>query len=98
MIEFYASDYLANSMLYHSYRQKFLDVTVGPESSPQLQGLLLTSCGPAGFCLGEFLGTLGEQFPDRQVEIEFFAKKVGYLIYDPNYLTHLFSGSTNCVH
>ncbi|KAK6042158.1 hypothetical protein COOONC_20338, partial [Cooperia oncophora] len=36
MIEFYASDYLANSMLYHVYRQHLLDVIVGPESSPQL--------------------------------------------------------------
>ncbi|EGT57813.1 hypothetical protein CAEBREN_16721 [Caenorhabditis brenneri] len=84
MIEFYASDYLANSMLYHSYRQKFLDVTVGPESSPQLQGLLVTTCGPAGFCLGEFLGTLGEQFPDRQVEIEFFAKKAPLIVFIDN--------------
>ncbi|CAI2350038.1 unnamed protein product [Caenorhabditis sp. 36 PRJEB53466] len=84
MIEFYASDYLANSMLYHSYRQKFLDVTIGPESSPQLQSLLVTTCGPAGFCLGEFLGTLGEQFPDRQIEIEFFAKKAPLIVFIDN--------------
>ncbi|CAD6193537.1 unnamed protein product [Caenorhabditis auriculariae] len=84
MVEFYASDYLANSMLYHAYRQKFLDVIVGPESSPQLKDLLLTSCGAAGFCIGEFLGTLGEQYPDRQVEVVFTARKAPLIVFIEN--------------
>lgn len=37
MIEFYASDYLANSMLYHAYKQKYMDLIIGPESSVTLQ-------------------------------------------------------------
>lgn len=84
MVEFYANDYLANSMLYHAYKQKFLDVVVGPESSPQLKDLLVTSCGVAGFCLGEFLGTLGEQYPDRQVEIAFAARKAPLIVFIEN--------------
>ncbi|KIH43414.1 hypothetical protein ANCDUO_26579, partial [Ancylostoma duodenale] len=37
MVEFYATDYIANSMLYHAYKQHLMDVIVGPESSPQLK-------------------------------------------------------------
>ncbi|CAB3406916.1 unnamed protein product [Caenorhabditis bovis] len=95
MVEFYASDYLANSMLYHSYRQKFLDITIGPESSPQLAGILVTSCGFAGFCLGEFLGTLGEQFPDRQVEIAFTAKKAPLIVFIENRARFRLHGGLN---
>ncbi|CAI5447728.1 unnamed protein product [Caenorhabditis angaria] len=95
MVEFYASDYLANSMLYHSYRQKFLDVTIGPESSVQLQSLLVTTCGPAGFCLGEFLGTLGEQYPNRQVEIEFRAKKSPLIVFIENRARFRLHGGLN---
>uniref|UniRef100_A0A915D4P1 Lipid-binding serum glycoprotein C-terminal domain-containing protein n=1 Tax=Ditylenchus dipsaci TaxID=166011 RepID=A0A915D4P1_9BILA len=54
MAEFFGTDYIANSMLYHAYRQHYMDVTVGPESSPQLKDVLQTSC-PSGFCIGEFL-------------------------------------------
>jgi hypothetical protein len=39
MVEFFGTDYIANSMLYHAYRQRYMDVIVGPESSPQLKGL-----------------------------------------------------------
>lgn len=37
MIEFYATDYIANSMLYHAYRQRLLDLVIGPESTPALK-------------------------------------------------------------
>uniref|UniRef100_A0AC34PW93 Lipopolysaccharide-binding protein n=1 Tax=Panagrolaimus sp. JU765 TaxID=591449 RepID=A0AC34PW93_9BILA len=83
MVEFYGTDYIANSMLYHAFRQKYMDVTVGPESSPQLKDLLQTSC-PTGFCLGEYLGALGEQFPNRQVEIRFTAKKAPVMVFVEN--------------
>ena len=75
MAEFFATDYLANSMLYHAFLQKYMDVTVGPESSAQLKGILQTTC-PSGFCIGEFLGSFGAQYPNRQVEISFSARKV----------------------
>lgn len=39
MVEFFGTDYIANSMLYHAYRQRYMDVTVGPESSAQLKGM-----------------------------------------------------------
>ncbi|VDL75619.1 unnamed protein product [Nippostrongylus brasiliensis] len=107
MVEFYATDYLANSMLYHVYKQHLLDVVVGPESSPQLkaslyfivielfvnlqinylrscfQDLLLTSCG-SGFCIGEFLGALSEQYPDREVEVVFTARKAPLIVFVEN--------------
>ncbi|KAK6042155.1 LBP / BPI / CETP family protein [Cooperia oncophora] len=83
MIEFYASDYLANSMLYHVYRQHLLDVIVGPESSPQLKDLLKTTCG-SGFCIGEFLGALGEQYPNREVEVAFTARKAPLIVFVEN--------------
>lgn len=38
MAEFFGTDYIANSMLYHAYKQRYMDVVVGPESSPQLKG------------------------------------------------------------
>lgn len=75
MAEFFGTDYVVNSMLYHAYRQNYMDLTVGPESSPQLRDVLQTTC-PAGFCIGEFLGQLGEQYPHRTIEIHFTAKKV----------------------
>lgn len=75
MAEFYGTDYIVNSMLYHAYRQHFLDIIVGPESSPQLRDVLQTTC-PSGFCIGEFLGELGEQYPNQNIEIQFTAKKV----------------------
>ncbi|WKY08098.1 hypothetical protein Q1695_007526 [Nippostrongylus brasiliensis] len=83
MVEFYATDYLANSMLYHVYKQHLLDVVVGPESSPQLKDLLLTSCG-SGFCIGEFLGALSEQYPDREVEVVFTARKAPLIVFVEN--------------
>ncbi len=75
MVEFYGTDYIANSMLYHAYRQRLLDVVVGPESNEELKELLVTTC-QVGFCIGEFLGSLGEQYPNREVEIRFSASKV----------------------
>ncbi|VDK27932.1 unnamed protein product, partial [Anisakis simplex] len=69
MAEFYGTDYIANSLLFHAFEQKYMDVNVGPESSPQLKNLLLTSCD--GFCIGEFLGALSEQYPHREVEVQF---------------------------
>lgn len=83
MVEFFGTDYIANSMLYHAFRQKYMDVTVGPESSPQLKDLLQTSC-PTGFCLGEYLGALGEQYPNRQVEIRFVARKAPVMVFVEN--------------
>lgn len=75
MVEFFGTDYLANSMLYHAFRQKYMDLKIGPESSNRLENLLFTSC-KVGFCVGEQLGLLSEQFPDREIEIHFFARKV----------------------
>lgn len=75
MAEFFGTDYIANSMLYHAYKQRYMDVTIGPESSPQLKDVLKTTC-TSGFCIGEFLGALGEQYPERSLEIQFSAKKV----------------------
>lgn len=75
MVEFYGTDYIANSLLYHAFKQKYMDVDVGPESSPQLKSLLVSSC-EAGFCIGEFLGALSEQYPQREIEIHFSARKV----------------------
>lgn len=83
MVEFYGTDYIANSMLYHAFRQKYMDVTVGPESSLQLKDLLQTSC-PTGFCIGEYLGALGEQFPNRQVEVRFTARKAPVMVFVEN--------------
>ncbi|CAI4224417.1 unnamed protein product [Auanema sp. JU1783] len=83
MIEFYASDYLANSMLYHAYKQHLMDVVVGPESSPQLKDLLTTTCN-GGFCIGEFLGDLNEKFPDREVEVVFTARKSPLIVFVEN--------------
>uniref|UniRef100_A0A1I7XUD8 BPI2 domain-containing protein n=1 Tax=Heterorhabditis bacteriophora TaxID=37862 RepID=A0A1I7XUD8_HETBA len=95
MVEFFATDYLANSLLYHAYKQHLLDVVVGPESSPQLKilsktahmlllkDLLITSCS-AGFCIGEFLGTLSEQYPDREVEVAFSARKSPLIVFVEN--------------
>lgn len=70
MVEFFATDYMVNSMLYHACKQKYMDVSVGPESSAQLRDVLKTSC-PSGFCIGEFLGALGEDYPNREVEIRY---------------------------
>ncbi|KJH46873.1 LBP / BPI / CETP family protein [Dictyocaulus viviparus] len=83
MVEFFATDYIANSMLYHAYRQHLMDVVVGPESSPQLKDLLFTSCG-SSFCIGEYLGTLGEQYPNRQVEVIFTARKAPLIVFVEN--------------
>lgn len=54
-----------------------MDFIVGPESSPQLKTLLLTTC-ETGYCIGEYLGELSNQFPDREVEIHFSTRKVIY--------------------
>ncbi|KAK6751313.1 hypothetical protein RB195_002977 [Necator americanus] len=83
MVEFFATDYIANSMLYHAYKQHLMDVIVGPESSPQLKDLLFTSCG-TGFCIGEFLGALGDQYPNRQVEVVFTARKAPLIVFVEN--------------
>uniref|UniRef100_A0A914DMR5 Lipid-binding serum glycoprotein C-terminal domain-containing protein n=1 Tax=Acrobeloides nanus TaxID=290746 RepID=A0A914DMR5_9BILA len=80
MVEFYGTDYIANSLLYHAYRQKYMDVTVGPESSKQLRDVLQTTCG-AGFCIGEFLGALGEQYPNREVEVRFSARRAPIMVF-----------------
>ncbi|KAL3102007.1 hypothetical protein niasHS_003416 [Heterodera schachtii] len=80
MAEFFGTDFVANSMLYHAFKQKYMDVVVGPESSPQLKDVLLTTCS-SGFCIGEYLGSLGQQFPGRQVEIQFSAKKAPIMVF-----------------
>ncbi|KAI6180960.1 hypothetical protein M3Y98_00777600 [Aphelenchoides besseyi] len=83
MTEIFCTDFIANSMLYHAYRQRYMDVTVGPESSAQLKDVLHTTC-PHGFCIGEFLGALGEQYPHREVEVKFTAKKAPVLVFVEN--------------
>uniref|UniRef100_A0A915CIL9 Lipopolysaccharide-binding protein n=1 Tax=Parascaris univalens TaxID=6257 RepID=A0A915CIL9_PARUN len=80
MVEFYGTDYIANSLLYHAFKQKFMDIDVGPESSPQLKNLLVSSC-ETSFCIGEFLGALSEQYPQREVEIHFSARKAPVLVF-----------------
>ncbi|PAV91961.1 hypothetical protein WR25_06096 [Diploscapter pachys] len=80
MAEFIASDYLANSLLYHAYKQSLIDLTIGPESSDALKDILVTTC-TSGFCLGEFLGNLGEAYPNRQVEVQFRAKKAPIVVF-----------------
>uniref|UniRef100_A0A914HXG5 Uncharacterized protein n=1 Tax=Globodera rostochiensis TaxID=31243 RepID=A0A914HXG5_GLORO len=80
MAEFFGTDFVANSMLYHAFKHKYMDVVVGPESSPQLKDVLLTTCS-SGFCIGEYLGSLGQQFPGRQVEIHFSAKKAPIMVF-----------------
>ncbi|KAK0398396.1 hypothetical protein QR680_002574 [Steinernema hermaphroditum] len=94
MIEFYGTDYIANSLLYHAYQQRYMDVTVGPESSNQLKDVLQTSCD-SGFCIGEFLGALGEQFPNREVEVRFTAKKAPILVFIENRARFRLHGKTN---
>uniref|UniRef100_A0A0N4ZHG2 BPI2 domain-containing protein n=1 Tax=Parastrongyloides trichosuri TaxID=131310 RepID=A0A0N4ZHG2_PARTI len=83
MLEFYGTDYVANSMLYHAFRQKYMDIVVGPESSGKLKEILLTTC-TSGFCIGEFLGDLATQYPDREVEIKFAARKAPILVFVAN--------------
>ncbi|CAD5227765.1 unnamed protein product [Bursaphelenchus xylophilus] len=83
MVEFFGTDYIANSMLYHAYKQRYMDVTVGPESSTQLKEVLHTTC-PEGFCIGEYLGALGEEYPNREVEVKFSAKKAPILVFVEN--------------
>ncbi|KAL7076105.1 hypothetical protein ACQ4LE_004775 [Meloidogyne hapla] len=80
MAEFFGTDYIANSMLYHAYKQKYMDIIVGPESSPRLKDILKTTC-LTGFCIGEYLGSLGNQFPDREVEIHYSAKKAPIMVF-----------------
>lgn len=77
MAEFIATDYLVNSLLFHAYKYKYMDFIVGPESSPQLKTLLLTTC-ESGYCIGEYLGELSNQYPNREVEIHFSTRKVNY--------------------
>lgn len=67
-------------MLYHAYKQKYMDIIVGPESSPRLKDILKTTC-QTGFCIGEYLGSLGHQFPDREVEIHYSAKKAPIMVF-----------------
>lgn len=94
MAEFYGTDYIVNSMLYHAYRQHLLDITVGPESSPQLRDVLKTTC-LAGFCIGEFLGELGKQYPDRVIEIQFIAKKAPLMVFVENRARFRLHGQMN---
>ncbi|TMS37972.1 hypothetical protein L596_004798 [Steinernema carpocapsae] len=94
MIEFYGTDYIANSLLYHAYQQRYMDVTVGPESSTQLRDVLQTTCD-SGFCIGEFLGALGEQYPNREVEVRFTAKKAPILVFIENRARFRLHGKTN---
>ncbi|VDK30563.1 unnamed protein product [Gongylonema pulchrum] len=75
MVEFIATDYVVNSLLYHAYKQKYMDFIIGPESGPQLKSLLLTTC-ESGYCIGEYLGELSRQYPNREVEIHFSTRKV----------------------
>lgn len=77
MAEFIATDYLVNSLLFHAYKQKYMEFTIGPESSPQLKNILLTTCDN-GYCIGEYLGELSSQFPDHEVEIHFSTRKVNH--------------------
>ncbi|KAI6223043.1 hypothetical protein M3Y99_01468400 [Aphelenchoides fujianensis] len=100
-VEFFGTDFIANSMLYHAYRQRYMDVTgtfltlsLGPESSAQLKEVLHTTC-PSGFCIGEFLGALGEQFPHREVEVKFTAKKAPVLVFVENRARFRLHGKMN---
>ena len=101
-------------MLYHAYRQKYMDVTggficrssarhesdrfslvsVGPESSTQLRDVLHTSCA-SGFCIGEYLGALGSQYPQREVEVQFAAKKAPILVFVENRARFRLHGKMN---
>ncbi|CEF70819.1 Lipid-binding serum glycoprotein, C-terminal domain and Lipid-binding serum glycoprotein, N-terminal domain and Bactericidal permeability-increasing protein, alpha/beta domain-containing protein [Strongyloides ratti] len=83
MLEFYGTDFVANSMLYHAYRQKYMDMIVGPESNLKLKEILLTTC-KSGFCIGEFLGDLSTQYPGREIEIKFTARKAPILVFVSN--------------
>ncbi|KAK0420450.1 hypothetical protein QR680_014689 [Steinernema hermaphroditum] len=83
MIEFYGTDYIFNSLLYHAYKQRYMDLTISPESSTHLKNVLQTTCA-TGFCIGETLGALGEQYPNREVEVHFTTTKVPYMIFSEN--------------
>ncbi|VDD96659.1 unnamed protein product [Enterobius vermicularis] len=94
MAEFYGTDYIANSLLYHAYKQKYMDMVIGPESSPQLKTLLVTTCD-TGFCIGEFLGTLSKQYPDREVEVHYSASKAPVMIFVQNRARFRIHGKMN---
>uniref|UniRef100_A0A158Q8W2 BPI2 domain-containing protein n=1 Tax=Elaeophora elaphi TaxID=1147741 RepID=A0A158Q8W2_9BILA len=94
MAEFIATDYIVNSLLFHAYEQKYMDFIVGPESSPQLKNLLLTTC-ESGYCIGEYLGELSNQFPDREVEIHFSTRKSPLLVFVENRARFRLYGSMN---
>uniref|UniRef100_A0A914XJ61 Lipid-binding serum glycoprotein N-terminal domain-containing protein n=1 Tax=Plectus sambesii TaxID=2011161 RepID=A0A914XJ61_9BILA len=81
MIQFFGTDYIANSMMYHAFQQKFLEMIIGPESSKQLSGMLKTTCD-SGFCLGDVLGELGTAYPNREVEVRFSADKAPALFFE----------------
>ncbi|MCP9265844.1 LBP / BPI / CETP family protein [Dirofilaria immitis] len=94
MAEFIATDYIVNSLLFHAYMQKYMDFIIGPESSPQLKTLLLTTC-KSGYCIGEYLGELSNQFPDREVEIHFSTKKSPLFVFVENRARFRLYGSMN---
>ncbi|EFO21113.1 LBP/BPI/CETP family domain-containing protein [Loa loa] len=94
MAEFIATDYIVNSLLFHAYKQKYMDFIVGPESSPELKTLLLTTC-ESGYCIGEYLGELSRQFPDREVEIHFSTRKSPLLVFVENRARFRLYGSMN---
>ncbi|MFH4978680.1 hypothetical protein AB6A40_005389 [Gnathostoma spinigerum] len=94
MVEFIGTDYMANSLLYHAFRQHFIDVVIGPESSPQLKTLLLTTCSSV-FCIGEYLGDLSTQYPDREVEVRFAARKSPVLVFIENRARFRIHGTMN---
>ncbi|OZC10997.1 LBP / BPI / CETP family protein [Onchocerca flexuosa] len=94
MAEFIATDYMVNSLLFHAYKQKYMDFIIGPESSPQLKTLLLTTC-KSGYCIGEYLGELSNQFPDREVEIHFSTRKSPLFVFVENRARFRLYGSIN---
>ncbi|VDN04987.1 unnamed protein product [Thelazia callipaeda] len=94
MVEFIATDYIINSLLFHAYKQKYLNFVIGPESSSYLKSLLLTTCD-SGYCLGEFLGELSRQYPDREIEIHFLTKKSPLLVFVENRARFRLHGSIN---
>ncbi|VDN89831.1 unnamed protein product [Brugia pahangi] len=94
MAEFIATDFIVNSLLFHAYKQKYMDFIVGPESSPQLKTLLLTTC-ENGYCIGEYLGELSNQFPNREVEIQFSTRKSPLLVFVENRARFRLYGSMN---
>uniref|UniRef100_A0A914X0K4 BPI2 domain-containing protein n=1 Tax=Plectus sambesii TaxID=2011161 RepID=A0A914X0K4_9BILA len=89
------SDFLPNSLLYHSYKQRLLRFRVGPETA-EFGQFLKTSCdgglgagtpstattsGGLGVCIGDLIPQLAEKFPDKEVELLFSASRAPAMLF-----------------